>query len=89
MARTQGPYGRELLGLDLKVHPHHDDGLVGRSGRVVDETRETLLLSDDQGGFRVTKRPGTFEVTFLDGERKLLTGSRLAFRPQDRVKRGA
>lgn len=90
MARPQdSPHARELLGLEVKVHHHSDVSLMGRSGRVIDETRETLLLNTTTGGFRVTKRPGTFDITFQDGERKLLSGSRLAFRSQDRVKRGA
>ena len=90
MSRIQDrPHGRELLGLVVRVNQHTDGGLMGRAGRVVEETRETLVLRDARGGFRVAKRPGTFDVTFQDGTRKTLVGSRLAFRPQDRVKRGA
>jgi len=87
--RHDNPHGRELLGLDVEVTSHTDPGLVGRTGRIVNETRETILVSGPSGRFQVAKRPAAFTVISPVGVSRSLQGSKLAFRSQDRVKKGA
>ncbi len=82
------PHRRELLGLELTVTAHSDPGLVGRRGRVLQETRETLVLGGPASVFRVAKRPGAFEIITPEGRTVTLRGARLAFRSRDRVKKG-
>jgi ribonuclease P protein subunit POP4 len=74
----------ELVGLPCRVVHASDGGMVGMEGKVIDETRETLIF---EGERTVPKRGTSFEFTLPDGEAVVLDGSGLAFRPEDRVKR--
>jgi ribonuclease P protein subunit POP4 len=50
----------ELVGLTATVTDAPNPDLVGVAGRVVDETRRTLVLSADDRSRRVPKRTTTF-----------------------------
>ena len=75
---------QEFIGRRVTVTEHSDPALSGLTGTVVDETRETLLLDAEGSHKRVAKRSGRYD---FDGE--TVAGDRIAFRPQDRTRRGA
>tara|TARA_B100001123_G_scaffold17024_1_gene19058 strand:+ start:627 stop:869 length:243 start_codon:yes stop_codon:yes gene_type:complete len=72
----------EFIGENVEIVEHSDPSLRGICGMIVDETRETLVLSTDGGRKIVSKRPGKF--AFKDGA---LDGQKIAYRPQDRIKK--
>ena len=72
----------ELIGEHVEVTHHTDPSLCGISGMVVDETRETLVIRSNGSKKVVSKRPARF--IFEDGE---LMGNKIAYRPQDRIKK--
>lgn len=78
----------ELTGLEVCVRDASDPTLVGRSGQVVDETRNTLLISARDGSeIQVPKPITTFEFRTPDGTAVAVDGSRLVARPARRTER--
>ena len=78
----------ELIGLKILVNSSSDPTLAGVVGIVRDETKNTLSIETD-GKFRTVPKSGTsFLVESPSGEKSFLDGSRLTFRPEDRIKRG-
>lgn len=74
----------ELIGLDAKVVDSTNPSVVGIRGRVVDETRNTLVLESD-GERRILKASCTFTFK-LTGEQKVkVHGHLLLGRPEDRI----
>ncbi|MGM0371899.1 MAG: ribonuclease P protein component 1 [Halobacteriota archaeon] len=58
--------GHELIGLRVRVATSTDPTRVGIEGRVVDETKHTLLIERDSGEVRVPKAGTTFEFVITD-----------------------
>ena len=87
---TEGNVNRhELIGLEATVALSPDPSLVGARGRVVDETRNTLVLARQGSGraVRVAKEGARFRLELPGGRFAEIDGSSIAFRPEDRVKR--
>jgi ribonuclease P protein subunit POP4 len=74
----------ELIGLSVVVRSATDPSLVGLQGRVVDETRNTLLVETAKGEKRVPKHGAEF---VFGSEGIPVHGDDLLFRPEDRIKR--
>ena len=72
----------EFMGEQVTVSEHSDPSIQGISGKVVDETRETITIISDGKTKMVSKRPGKF--MFKNGE---LEGNKIAYRSQDRIKK--
>jgi len=72
----------EFIGEHVTVTQHTDPNIKGISGIIINETRETVTIKSGANKKMVSKRPGTF--LFNDGE---LLGKKIAFRPQDRIKK--
>ena len=79
----------ELIGLRVRISSSPDPSHKGAGGRVVDETRNTLVLlrEGSKRAIRVPKEGSRFQFTLPDGRVSELEGRSLAFRPEDRVKR--
>jgi len=74
----------ELIGLSVVVRAATDPTLVDLRGRVVDETRNTLLVETAKGEKRVPKKGAEFA---FGPEGVRVQGDDLLFRPEDRIKR--
>jgi ribonuclease P protein subunit POP4 len=79
----------ELIGLEVQIASCPDPSYQGAEGRVVDETRNTLVLARRGSGrtIRVPKDGVRFRFALPDGRTAELDGRSIAFRPEDRVKR--
>jgi len=75
----------ELVGLKVKIVASRNSSNIGKEGKVVDETRNMLVLKDDKEGIkRYIKEENTFE--FISDKRKVrVKGSLLSKRPEDRI----
>ncbi len=79
---------RELIGLRVEIRTARDPTMNKLKGIVRDETKNTLKV-ETEGRIRTVPKVGTIlDVEFSPGEFAILDGGSLAFRPEDRVKRG-
>ena len=78
----------ELIGLDATVSNSSDPILIGIRGKIVDETRDTLVI-EHAGKLKVVpKATSVFTLVLPSGEKVEVNGGRLIARPEERVKRG-
>jgi ribonuclease P protein subunit POP4 len=76
----------ELIGLDVDVIRSSNKYCDSISGKVVDESRNTLMIKQGESVKRVAKRDALFKFKLDEGCVKV-EGSALVSRPEDRVKR--
>ncbi len=76
----------ELIGLQCTVVKSRNIAQRGISGKIIDETQKTLLLSTKKGPKRIMKNDVVVHVTVGD---KLveIDGKYLVSRPEDRIKK--
>jgi ribonuclease P protein subunit POP4 len=76
----------ELVGLDVNIiHATHKGYMV--SGRIVDETRNTLKVETTSGIRTIPKNCITFELKLSNDAIVRVDGNLLISRPEDRIKR--
>jgi ribonuclease P protein subunit POP4 len=75
----------ELIGLDVLVVEASNPALAGLEGRIIDETRNTLVIRGEHGRKRVQKRCTRFRVTLPDGVLVEIDGSVLVMAPEKRI----
>lgn len=76
----------EFIGLEVEVLGSTCEGLVGTRGRVVDESRNMLVI--EVGGTEKKVPKDVCEFRFFDGGREfVVSGKDIKFRPEDRVKK--
>ncbi len=75
----------ELIGLEVMVEDSLDPGLIGLSGEIVDETRNTFLLETERGIKRIAKANTSLIFTLPDGQRVKIAGSVLISQPENRI----
>jgi len=78
---------RELIGLHAKVARSPHPNYVGIKGRVIDETRNTLVILYKDRRKSIVKEAAVFHFTMPDGTTVEIDGSIIVGRPEDRVKR--
>ncbi|HKZ93946.1 MAG TPA: ribonuclease P protein component 1 [Candidatus Bathyarchaeia archaeon] len=77
----------ELIGLDAKVARSTNPSNMGISGKVIDETRNTLVIRHDDNDKIVAKETAVFHFTLPNGTVIEVEGNAILGRPQDRVKK--
>jgi len=77
----------ELTGLEAQVVSSSDPGLLGAYGKILDETRDMLVIEHMSTPKIIPKSDSKFEITLPDGEKVVVEGKKLIGRPEDRVKR--
>jgi ribonuclease P protein subunit POP4 len=77
----------EWIGLEVEVVYSPNQYEVGLKGIVINETMNTLTLRTEEGYKIVAKRGRTFKVRFK-GYVLRVKGDLIAFRPEERIKRG-
>tara|TARA_Y100000310_G_scaffold244040_1_gene248715 strand:- start:1281 stop:1547 length:267 start_codon:yes stop_codon:yes gene_type:complete len=76
----------ELIGLVVEVVGAKNPCQVGIKGKVVDETRHTLLVATSNGEKRLMKRCVVIRVK-LKSQRVEVDGERLVGKPEERIKK--
>jgi ribonuclease P protein subunit POP4 len=78
----------ELIGLRVNVDESSNRALRGLRGTVIDETRNMLVIENDQSAEkRVSKAGNRFIFELDDGVLVRVKGDRLISRPEDRIKK--
>ena len=76
----------ELIGLNVKIINCKDPCWIGKSGKIIDETKNTFLIEIDDKKKRIAKYIASFEIEYK-GKKITITGSKIAYRPEDRIKK--
>lgn len=77
----------EFIGLEVEISSSKDPTQKNVTGRVVDETRNTILVEKWSGGrVRIPKAISTFTFKLPDGRKVLVDGNVIIGRPEDRLK---
>jgi ribonuclease P protein subunit POP4 len=76
----------ELIGLHVKIKECTDPKWKGKSGLILDETKNTFLMKIEDKEKIIPKKTATFEFIYC-GKKITLNGSKIAFRPEDRIKK--
>jgi len=78
---------QELIGLDAKVVRSSHPGYVGVSGRVLDETRNTIMILHENKKKIIIKSTAVFHFTMPDGTIVEIDGKTIIGRPENRIKK--
>jgi len=76
----------EFIGLHVKIKESSDPGWKGRTGIIIDETKNTFLIEFKDQKKRIAKKIATFEFEIND-KKMTIKGSKIAYRPEDRIKK--
>jgi ribonuclease P protein subunit POP4 len=78
---------QELIGLNAKVVRSSHPGYVGIAGKVLDETRNTILILHKNKKKIVIKNTAVFNFTMPDGTIVEIDGKAIIGRPEARIKK--
>jgi len=77
----------ELIGLKAKVLKSTNPSNIGISGKIIDETRNTVTIRDGNDDKIIAKETAVFQLTLQDGTVVEVEGNAMLGRPEDRVKK--
>lgn len=77
----------ELIGLPVKIINSSARELIGIEGKVVDETKNLLVIESKGREKKIPKISCTFLFTLENGEQVEIKGSKIMFRPEERTKK--
>lgn len=88
MITPQNIFRHELVGLRVKVVDSTHEGLIGIEGKVVDETKNTILVEQKDKLVKIVpKGVATFHFNLPDGKIIEIDGKIIIARPEDRIKK--
>lgn len=88
MITPQNIFRHEFVGLHVAVAASPHEGYKGINGTVVDETKNTIKIEDDEGNEKIIpKKVSIFHFTLPDGVKVEVDGKIIAVRPEDRIKK--
>ncbi len=76
-----------MIGLEANVVKSTHPGYVGIRGRIIDETKNTIVVLDDDRKKRVQKSVVVLNLRLPDGSTVEVDGKRIVGRPVDRLKK--
>ncbi|HID08717.1 TPA: ribonuclease P protein component 1 [Candidatus Micrarchaeota archaeon] len=77
----------EIIGLRVRVVNATHPGYLGIEGRVVDETKNLLVVETPEGIKKLPKPDIVVEFELHDGERICVDGAEITVRPEERTKK--
>jgi ribonuclease P protein subunit POP4 len=76
----------ELIGLYVNIIECKDPGWKGKSGLIIDETKNTFLIEIEDKQKRIAKKTAIFEFDYY-GKKITINGSKMTRRSEDRIKK--
>ncbi|MEM7816365.1 MAG: ribonuclease P protein subunit [Candidatus Aenigmatarchaeota archaeon] len=76
----------ELIGLECKVVGSKNKNHLGIKGRIVDETKNLIILETKKGIKKISKKGAIFRLK-LESSIVEILGDDILARPEDRIKR--
>ena len=77
---------QELIGLDITIVDAKNQDLIGLKGKVIDETKNTMTIEQDNKTKKILKNQIIFN-TKVDNKTIQINGKLLVGRPEERLKR--
>jgi ribonuclease P protein subunit POP4 len=75
----------EFIGQQVTIQDCKDPEWLNKSGKIVDETKNTFLIEFENKRKRIAKSIAVFR--FEECGKIILDGSRINYRPEDRIKK--
>ena len=76
------------MGLEVEITHSLNGDLEGIKGKVVNETKKTLTIEDDEGNEKIIpKGSTTFHFKLPEGAKVEIEGKIIVSRPEDRIKK--
>lgn len=85
MITPQNVLRHELIGMDILVSGAANKDQRGLSGRVIDETKNLLVIETQKGVRRIQKMHSIFRVRLQGGETVEIDGSVMVLAPEKRI----
>jgi ribonuclease P protein subunit POP4 len=85
MQKPENLTRHELIGRTVQLCGSTNKSLVGLSGMIVDETRNTLIMQTNRGVKCVPKSNTSLSFTLPDYQRVIVSGSILISQPENRI----
>ena len=85
MISSRNVLRHELIGLDVLVSGAANTGQNGLYGRIIDETRNLLVIETPKGIKRIAKMHSIFRVSLPSSELVEIDGSVLVLAPEKRI----
>jgi ribonuclease P protein subunit POP4 len=76
----------ELIGLEAEVITSNNKDLLGLKGKVVDETRNLIVLATEKGEKKILKKEVTLKIK-INEEEIQVDGNVLVGKPEERIKK--
>jgi ribonuclease P protein subunit POP4 len=76
----------EFIGKTVIIRHCTDPTWINKSGIIIDETQKTFSINLQGTAKRIAKNIATFEFN-LEGKKIMIEGSRIQYRPEDRIKK--
>ncbi len=76
----------ELIGRMVTIIDCTDPSWINQSGLIIDETKHTFLIEIEKKQKRISKQTATFAFEY-NGKKTIVKGTRLAHRPEERIKK--
>ncbi|MFH1638276.1 MAG: ribonuclease P protein subunit [Candidatus Woesearchaeota archaeon] len=76
----------DLIGLGIKIVKSSNKALVGKRGKIVDESRNTITISKGKSLNKLIKSTITFQ-TIIGGKKVEVEGKVMIGRPEERLKK--
>jgi ribonuclease P protein subunit POP4 len=77
---------KELIGRTVTITHCTDPAWINKTGTIIDETKNTFLIRVKGQPKRIAKDIARFEFR-VDGKKIVIDGTRLTYRPEDRIKK--
>ncbi len=78
---------QEFIGTYAKVQKSCNSSLLGISGKIIDESKNTLVVQHENKDKTVAKNISVFHFLLSDGTIVEINGKTIVGRPEDRVKK--
>lgn len=86
MSRTpRNLHAHELIGLECEVLESRDPTLKSLKGKVIDETKNVIIVQASDKLIHIPKNIATFNFKLPSSATVTIAGRGLTFRPEDRV----
>jgi ribonuclease P protein subunit POP4 len=76
----------ELIGRTVTIIECTDPSWVNQTGLIIDETQQTFRIEIKKKQKQIAKQTATFAFEY-HGKKTIVKGSRLVYRPEDRIKK--